>query len=80
MAGKEMCLARQKERVQAANIRTKKNICRPQSYDGEPITYQEFDVNNRIPGQDRDSQRFVVGSDGSVYYTDEHYHGFVKIK
>ena len=40
---------------------------------GRPITYREFDVNNRKPGVKRDSERFVVGSDGSVYYTDSHY-------
>jgi len=40
---------------------------------GNPITYREFDVNNRIPGADRDAERFVVGSDGSIYYTDSHY-------
>ena len=40
---------------------------------GNPITYREFDVNNRVQGTQRDSERFVVGSDGSVYYTDSHY-------
>lgn len=38
-----------------------------------PITYREFDVNNKVPGQTRDAERFVVGSDGSTYYTDSHY-------
>ena len=40
---------------------------------GNPITYKEFDVNNRNVGKGRDTERFVVGSDGSVYYTDSHY-------
>ena len=40
---------------------------------GNQNTYAEYDVNNRIPGAPRDSERFVVGSDGSVYYTDSHY-------
>ncbi|WP_438433975.1 S8 family serine peptidase [Gorillibacterium sp. sgz500922] len=40
---------------------------------GNPITYREFDVNNKVTGQTRDAERFVVGSDGSVYYTDSHY-------
>ena len=48
--------------------------------DGNPITYREFDVNNKAPGQGRDAQRFLVGSDGSIYYTDDHYIRFVKIK
>ena len=40
---------------------------------GNPITYREFDVNNKVPSAKRDAQRFVVGSDGSVYFTDSHY-------
>lgn len=39
---------------------------------GKSIIYIEFDVNNKA-GNARDSERFVVGSDGSVYYTDSHY-------
>ena len=34
---------------------------------------KEFDVNSRIPDSRRDKERFVVGSDGSIYYTDSHY-------
>lgn len=30
---------------------------------GKPITYQEFDVNNKLPGSLRDAERFVRGSD-----------------
>lgn len=50
-------------------------------YDGSDavISYKEFDVNNKIEGQSRDAERFVVGSDGSVYYTDDHYDSYVKI-
>lgn len=40
--------------------------------DGNPITYREFDVNN-YNGISRDGERFIVGSDGSVWYTDSHY-------
>jgi guanyl-specific ribonuclease Sa len=40
---------------------------------GNPITYREFDVNTKDPVTGRDVERFVVGSDGSVYYTDSHY-------
>ena len=39
---------------------------------GETITYREFDVNN-YNGIRRDGERFIVGSDGSVWYTDSHY-------
>jgi len=40
---------------------------------GNPITYKEFDVNNKVPCDKRDSESFVIGSDGSIYYTDSHY-------
>lgn len=47
---------------------------------GEKITYREFDVNSTEPGKKRDTERFVVGGDGSIYYTDSHYKNFIKIK
>ena len=48
--------------------------------DGTAITYREHDVNNKSAGIIRDAQRFVTGSDGSVYYTDDHYSTFTKLK
>jgi RHS repeat-associated protein len=51
----------------------------PMDATGNPITYREFDVNNRIPGAGRDAERFVRGSDGSVYYTTSHYGSFVRV-
>jgi guanyl-specific ribonuclease Sa len=47
---------------------------------GNSITYKEFDVNNKLPDAGRDAQRFVRGSDGSVYYTNDHYGTFTQIK
>lgn len=40
---------------------------------GSAITYREFNANDRISEQGRGTERVVVGSDGSVYYTDSHY-------
>lgn len=40
---------------------------------GVKISYREWDVNNKEAGKPRDSERFVTGTDGSVYYTDSHY-------
>lgn len=46
---------------------------------GNPITYKKFDIN--VPTSvGRDAERFVVGSDGSVYYTNDHYEYFVKVE
>lgn len=46
---------------------------------GINVSYKEFDVNDKISGQSRDAERFVVSSDGSVYYTSDHYDSFVLI-
>jgi len=47
---------------------------------GKPVTYQEFDVNSKLPDARRDSERFIKGSDDNLYYTDDHYESFVKIE
>ncbi len=47
---------------------------------GNPISYQEWDVNPRVPGVNRGAQRLVTGSDGSAYYTDDHYKTFTRIR
>ena len=46
---------------------------------GNKITYREFDVNNKLEDALRDSERFIRGSDESVYYTPDHYVTFFKI-
>lgn len=50
-----------------------------QTLSGYEVTYKEFDVNNKISGRSRDAERFVTGSDGSVYYTYDHYDSFVRL-
>jgi RHS repeat-associated protein len=47
---------------------------------GHPITYQEWDVNPYVKGQDRGGQRLVTGCDGSAYYTFNHYLSFIRIR
>lgn len=44
------------------------------------IVYREWDVNPKAPGRSRDAERIVTGSDGSVWYTDDHYRSFVQIR
>jgi len=46
---------------------------------GNPIGYREFDVNIRT-GAGRDTQRFVIGSDGSIFFTNDHYRSFMQIR
>lgn len=47
---------------------------------GKPITYQEWDVNPKQRGQTRDAERIVTGSDGSAYYTGDHYETFTRMR
>ncbi|MBZ2119536.1 ribonuclease domain-containing protein [Streptococcus infantis] len=42
--------------------------------------YREFDINSKIVDSTRDAERFVKGSDGSLYYTDKHYEQFIRVK
>ncbi len=47
---------------------------------GNKITYREFDINSKVTDSGRDAERFIRGSDGSIYYTDKHYKTFIKVK
>jgi guanyl-specific ribonuclease Sa len=47
---------------------------------GRSIRYREWDVNPLRPGVNRGAERLVTGSDGSAYYTDDHYRSFKKIR
>ncbi|MEP9415293.1 ribonuclease domain-containing protein [Gordonia sp. VNQ95] len=47
---------------------------------GKRITYREWDVNPKEPGRSRDAERIVTGSDGSAWYTADHYRSFVLIR
>ena len=47
---------------------------------GNPIDYQEWDVNPKIQGQNRGTERILTGSDGRAWYTNDHYQSFKEIK
>jgi guanyl-specific ribonuclease Sa len=47
---------------------------------GNAISYQEWDVNPKVQGVNRGAERLVTGSDGSAYYTNDHYRTFTKIR
>jgi guanyl-specific ribonuclease Sa len=47
---------------------------------GKPVSYHEWDVNPHISGHNRGAERLVTGSDGSAYYTADHYRTFTKIR
>lgn len=47
--------------------------------DGKPISYQEWDVNPKVSGRNRGTERLVTGSDGRAWYTNDHYNTFVEV-
>ena len=47
---------------------------------GNPIRYQEWDVNPKIQGENRGAERILTGSDGRAWYTNDHYQSFKEIK
>ena len=44
------------------------------------IQYQEWDVNPKVEGQNRGTERIITGSDGRAWYTEDHYQSFTEIK
>jgi guanyl-specific ribonuclease Sa len=48
--------------------------------DGRPIRYQEWDIHPKRAGRNRGAERLITGSDGSAYYTADHYRTFTKIR
>lgn len=47
---------------------------------GKAISYREWDVNPKQRGQARDAERIITGSDGSAYYTGDHYKTFTRMR
>jgi hypothetical protein len=45
-----------------------------------PIGYREWDIHPHRPGVNRGAERLVTGSDGSAYFTRDHYRTFIKIR
>ena len=47
---------------------------------GNRIEFHEWDVNPKIEGQNRGTERIITGSDGRAWYTNDHYQSFKEIK
>ena len=47
---------------------------------GNTNTYKEYDVAPHTKGVNRGTERLVVGSDGRVYYTTDHFDTFVRVE
>lgn len=44
------------------------------------VTYREWDVNPYVKGVNRGPERIVTGSDGSAYWTGDHYDTFLMFR
>ncbi len=47
---------------------------------GNPMRYQEWDVNPKVEGQNRGTQRLITSANGRAWYTGDHYQTFIEIK
>jgi RHS repeat-associated protein len=47
---------------------------------GNPVTYREWDVKPHTRGVNRGAERLVTGSDGSAWYTADHYGTFTRVR
>lgn len=47
---------------------------------GNPIDYREWDVNPKVKGQKRGTERILTGSNNRAWYTNDHYKSFKEIK
>ncbi len=46
----------------------------------EGVNYKEYDINPYVKGQNRGGERIIIGDDGSVWYTNNHYDTFTRIE
>ena len=44
------------------------------------VNYREYDIYPYIKGQGRGTERIVIGDDGSVWYTNDHYQTFQRME
>ncbi|MFF0542702.1 ribonuclease domain-containing protein [Nocardia thailandica] len=47
---------------------------------GKAVRYQEWDVNPKQRNRSRDAERIVTGSDGTAWYTADHYETFTRMR
>ncbi len=46
----------------------------------EGVNYKEYDIHPYEKGKNRGAERIVIGDDGSVWYTNDHYGSFTQIE
>lgn len=78
------------EQIKANNGTPPKGYKGGKTYNNEPVRgaqklpegihYREYDVDPYIKGQNRGSERIVIGDNGSAWYTKDHYFSFTRIE
>ncbi len=64
-----------------SKFKNKDGILPTKTANKAPITYKEYDiVDPKLPVSERGAYRIVEGSDGSRYFTGDHYDSFHKMK
>ena len=58
----------------------RQNVLPINNTNGTRIRYQEWDVNPKVQGQNRGTQRLCTGDDGRSWYTSDHYKSFTEVK
>lgn len=48
--------------------------------DGRKIHYHEWDVNPKVRGHNRGTERLITGDDGRTWYTNNHYKTFKEVR
>ena len=43
------------------------------------MNYREYDIEPYVKGKGRGGERIVIGDDGSVWYTNDHYFSFTQL-
>ena len=66
--------------VGGRNFKNREGLLPNIDKNGNSITYREWDVNPKIPGQNRGAERLITGSDGSAWKTTDHYQSFTKME
>jgi ribonuclease T1 len=62
------------------NLKIEKKICLLKNNKGIKIKYFEWDVNPKIKGKNRGTERLVTDNEGKAYYTNNHYKTFILIE
>lgn len=65
--------------VGGREFQNRENRLPEKSPSGRVVRYREWDVHPKTAGKNRGAERLITGSDGSAWFTDDHYKTFKNI-